>query len=113
VTRVERALTHRSGMRPWLRVPGPTRTGDLLFRKQPRFPAAPRGHEYQVPDVEITWPVRPMDRRRGHGLLTSRIMAWIMSTASCRPDWPAGGRIRDWPSWSVRVYLRQSMVCSS
>jgi hypothetical protein len=25
-------------------IPGPTRTGDLLFRKQPRFPAAPRGH---------------------------------------------------------------------
>jgi hypothetical protein len=24
-------------------VPGPTRTGGLLFRKQPRFPAAPRG----------------------------------------------------------------------
>ena len=24
-------------------IPGPTRTGDLLFRKQPRFPAAPRG----------------------------------------------------------------------
>ena len=25
-------------------IPGPTRTGDLLLRKQPRFPAAPRGH---------------------------------------------------------------------
>ena len=35
-------LPHRRAMRH--SIPGPTRTGDLLFRKQPRFPAAPRGH---------------------------------------------------------------------
>src|SRR5215813_7834348 len=28
-----------------LRTLGPTRTGDLLLRKQARYPAAPRGHE--------------------------------------------------------------------